>query len=370
MSVKQLQILFNVGKILAITPASFRGKNTTLSEKLYGCFMIIFYTVAVIVSFVYRVPQYKFYIHIKLAIHVILDILLYLFCIQTITSALLKRELWCVLIQNLKITGNGSVNKFNYGLRFFIGNIIFWIMNIYLLSCFTYYFGLEFVKQYSVDTLQVYVQFNRNFLIWVFLKFFKSRYRAINRALLNLKKLVKRNHETSINDTLRRLRYNFVLLENTIHIFNAIFGWTILISTLHGSLQMIIYFDNMLIPTITTTVTLLVANFLILLLYWTGTATIIIICDDVLDEAEQTVVMAYKLQKKMKFRYNLELTKLITVVTNNFPRFSAAGFFVINKSTILKIFDAIVTLLVVVIQFDISESYNFAPNYFVNKTVD
>lgn len=96
---------------------------------------------------------------------------------------------------------------------------------------------------------------------------------------------------------------------------------------------------------------------------------IILTCDSVLHEAEQIQTIAFDLFKNSQ---NRDLIRFIEIVIGNFPEFSAARFFSIDRSTILKILDATITFLIVVIQFQINVGHegqkasidNSTKNYF------
>ncbi|CAH1380501.1 unnamed protein product, partial [Tenebrio molitor] len=256
MSFRLLKYLFKVGKFLAITPSSLTIAKATLKEKIYGSSMIGLYTVALVVSLIYRVPQYSRYIHIKLTIHVILDIMLYTFCVQAIMVALLKRHLWYKLIRNLKITRDNKFPEKNY-------------------------FPAE-----------------------------------------------------------------------TVDIFNDVFGWSILLNILHGSLQMVIYLDDALAGNAAMSLDWMISDVSIILLYCTGTVVTILLCDSVLYETEHILTVTYKLEKYLPDENKEQLHAFINTLTDNFPQFSAARFFVIDKSTILKIFNAVLTFFIIIIQFE------------------
>jgi hypothetical protein len=78
----------------------------------------------------------------------------------------------------------------------------------------------------------------------------------------------------------------------------------------------------------------------------------IFLCDSVTSEVNKILSVAYSLDKHSLGDGRNDLTKFIDVVKDNFPTFSAARFFDINRSTIFGIFDATITFLIVMIQFE------------------
>jgi hypothetical protein len=89
-----------------------------------------------------------------------------------------------------------------------------------------------------------------------------------------------------------------------------------------------------------------------------GTFGNIFLCDRVEQEAEKILAAAHKRTNALSElgeRENEELRQLISVLKDNFPTFSAARFFNINKKTIFVICNAIVTFLIVSIQLDTTQ---------------
>jgi hypothetical protein len=85
-----------------------------------------------------------------------------------------------------------------------------------------------------------------------------------------------------------------------------------------------------------------------------GTVVLIIICDSIMIEAEKILSLSQKLRKKFK-RSGPQVRENLFVFGNsvieNFPKFSAARFFEIKRSIILRILGTITTFLIVMIQF-------------------
>jgi gustatory receptor len=84
-----------------------------------------------------------------------------------------------------------------------------------------------------------------------------------------------------------------------------------------------------------------------------GTTTMIVTCDSIVMEAESILCMSFKLQRcsdgglrrKQKFYLSSR------VVLENFPKFSAARFFNISRTTILSILGSVTTYFIIMIQF-------------------
>jgi gustatory receptor len=84
-----------------------------------------------------------------------------------------------------------------------------------------------------------------------------------------------------------------------------------------------------------------------------GTTTMIVTCDSIVMEAESILSMFLKLQRysdgdlrrKQKFYLGSR------VVLENFPKFSAARFFNISRTTILSILGSVTNYFIIMIQF-------------------
>lgn len=74
-----------------------------------------------------------------------------------------------------------------------------------------------------------------------------------------------------------------------------------------------------------------------------------------IQEASNTMYYGYKMKRIMSKNADnekLELRGFIELVHHNKPKFSAAGFFKIKKSTMFNILGTVTTLLIVMVQFD------------------
>lgn len=83
---------------------------------------------------------------------------------------------------------------------------------------------------------------------------------------------------------------------------------------------------------------------------------IVLTCQQVLKNAASVLRVACNLQ----FCYSAEKRQEIKIFTKTvadfFPKFSAAEFFEINKNLFLKMLGAVTTYLIVVVQFNASDS--------------
>ena len=80
-------------------------------------------------------------------------------------------------------------------------------------------------------------------------------------------------------------------------------------------------------------------------------------CDLISGETEAMLNKSYVLQRNCKnFLEQDRLEQFVKIVTRNFPKFSAARFFTIDRSTILNVLNTVTTFFIIIIQFRISST--------------
>ncbi|RZC41944.1 gustatory receptor [Asbolus verrucosus] len=361
MSFKQLKLVLKVGQLLAITPGYKETENQTFLRKLYAFFMIGLITIGVSVSGVYRYRYYVNFIQMKAVIQILLDSALYILNIYAVLMAVCKRTQWFKLIKNLKKTQNVT-NEKSHLWAFIASNFFYWGMEVHMTYLFTKIMDVEFYKQFAIEYLQMYSQFLIYFLLHVLLKMIISRYRSITNILNDqlglIRKLERRQLRPRYPMTcLRKLKYDICLLKETVDIFNNIFGWPILFSIIFTSLQVLIYLQVIFTRGFKTVETV-VYSFSIIFWHSAWTFIDIFLCDLVTYEVEKIFSVTYSLEKYFiceNKKGSEELQKFIDVLKDNIPSFSAARFFAINRTTIFGIFNAIITFLIVLIQFETNQ---------------
>lgn len=78
----------------------------------------------------------------------------------------------------------------------------------------------------------------------------------------------------------------------------------------------------------------------------------ILLCDLVLEEVKTTVLLAYKIRQFAISKERKEISEFINCVFDNYPQFTAAGFFSINKTTIFHMMGTVTTFFIIIIQFN------------------
>lgn len=81
-------------------------------------------------------------------------------------------------------------------------------------------------------------------------------------------------------------------------------------------------------------------------------------CDSVLIQSDKIVSSSYRLEKYLTDKESCEILQFIEIVKANFPKFSAARFCFIERSTLYKIFETVSTVLIIMIQFNPDLNHN------------
>ncbi|RZC33576.1 7tm 7 domain containing protein, partial [Asbolus verrucosus] len=334
-----LQLVFYVGDFFAITPKSTGRRRS----KLYSLWVLMFFVIGVTISTVYKKPEYMELVHIKFAVAIFMDLTLFVFNCTVVVIGIWKRKQWAILIKFLKMTpaSHGSRLKLPYYTSFLVTHVIFWIVTIYDAYAWSDIMGTEFAKRYSVEIIQSYLLFLYQYLLYVIVKMLLLRYRH----------LVQNFMQRQLS--LKKIEYNFCLLRVIVETFNDIFGWPFLLIIFYTSLQLLSYFDDSFKSGFLYDENeydeMIISNVCFLIMTTGGTIILIWLCDLILQESEKILALAYKLRRFNNVE-KAEVENFIATLVDNFPQFSAARFFLINRSIILNILNILFTCLIFMIQ--------------------
>lgn len=80
---------------------------------------------------------------------------------------------------------------------------------------------------------------------------------------------------------------------------------------------------------------------------------IVMSCDQVTKETERTVGVCYKIQENLSLYTweREEIFKFLTLINSRKPIYSAAGYFVISKSSLFGLLSVTTTYFIILIQF-------------------
>lgn len=246
-----LKPLYNTATVFAIAPAyNFNLKKFTYSTlyKVYSITTAIFY----IGLYVYSLQGSIKYFYDKMYLaEIIVEILLHLTVLTTsllsiFNSAFFKRKIWLEFLKKIQffdiITKHLHTNKEKHFLILELFGQILLIL-VLIQNCFVWIKkqGFELYQYYIVETLEYVYLYIIVVLISNFALVIKYRFETFNRLLLNvfdckriklryipyfkqnfkIMELEKRIFAFSLNET-------FSLLSDLVHLYNEIFGITIL----------------------------------------------------------------------------------------------------------------------------------------------
>jgi hypothetical protein len=204
----------------------------------------------------YRQPYYAQFVYIKAIIQILLDSILYVLNICTILTALWKRPQWYKLTKNLKtVQNNNNIVEKSDRFLFVFYNLIYWGYQIYMTLIFYEIMGVEFLKQFAIEYLQLYGQFIINFTFYVFSKMVLVRYRSLRKSLESQVRLVRKLSSRTIVyslDHLNRIKYDIYLLKESVDIINNLFGWPVLLTIMFSGLQMLVYMQGIVVGAFNT----------------------------------------------------------------------------------------------------------------------
>ncbi|XP_063919322.1 gustatory receptor 68a-like [Zophobas morio] len=357
MSFKLLEVVFQVGKILAMSPWNSETKTVHFPSLPYAFFVTGIYSVGLFISAIYRYPVYVELSSAKFTVQVLLDASLYLINIGTILTAVRKKSEWRKLLLNLKITHHKSSENAQY-LRFVIANLVYVVLSILEGWVYGSLMGLDFVKQYAIEYLQMYSQFILYFLLYVVLKMLLMRYEYITRftSEFGKRRLLTKDYFWY----LQKIKCDICFLRETSDLINNIFGWPFLLIVSFTTLQILQTIQTILVKRRgNVSVTLYSISMIAWHFFWTYGN--ILLCGSIQDEVEKILAVASKMETLFsdnKTKESEQIRLFINVVKENFPNFSAANFFDVNRKTVFQIFNTIVTFLVVMLQFEYSQDPN------------
>lgn len=78
---------------------------------------------------------------------------------------------------------------------------------------------------------------------------------------------------------------------------------------------------------------------------------LIISCDNVIAEARNIVKVCQEIQEDADAAQREEIFNLLTLVKAKWPRYTAAGYFVVNRSSLFALFSVATTYFIILVQF-------------------
>ncbi|XP_044261025.1 uncharacterized protein LOC123009001 [Tribolium madens] len=340
---------FKIGKILALTPTTLHNYSVSLWQRNYTISVFLFFTVGAAAALQFCWAEYLSYVNpIELVLWIVTDVIRYVHNLYIfIFVMILKRKFWFILIANLKKAKfriNQSEYKFLY-CTFIVTYVSFFV----IISCIIYVcFQLDdwytCIRYYFVEFVQIFTQFFYLLFAPIVLKMILLRYQHFKNTL-------------HIQKTWHQIKTDQLRLKQTVDTFCEIFGGTILLNIIYNSSKSLIYLNKLIKNTKSWSsgspilILMKLTQIGIIGLFWGLIFWVIFLCDAIVSENEEIRKKLYKmLHVDPIFYENKQFEKFLKTVLTNGPKFSAARFFSIERSTIFQIMNSIVTFLIVVIQ--------------------
>ncbi|KAJ3652564.1 hypothetical protein Zmor_018517 [Zophobas morio] len=365
MNFRLLRLIMLFGEIFAITPR--RNKVKKIRTKIYSICVITALMVASTISVLYyRQPLYVNFSPIKLVLTISMVLIVNIFnCYTVLAPVYFKRRQYCFLIRMLEQNDNVTLDDLCEKIPFYAGfvapNVIYWGITVYVSYVWTDILGFEYYEQYFVEVIQLYFQFYYSYFLCMFVKVFVGKYKYVNFLLSEQILYMQMRRPTTLERfpiSMRRIENLVCFLKEMNVAFNDVFGWPIILIILYSSILLLNYLDDIFKNSFGYSknqyVGVIISNISVVFLANIGTIALILLCDLVLDEAKTTTLLAYKLRQYALLVEKQEISDFITLMSDNFPQFTAAGFFSVNKTTILNIMGTVTTFFIIIIQFNTS----------------
>ncbi|KAJ3643974.1 hypothetical protein Zmor_026653 [Zophobas morio] len=355
MGFKLLRLICKVGRFVASAPSSVQAKHESTCQKCY----IVLVFIALCFGLLMTIINNNFYlndIQMKMLVSYLTEFNLFAFSVYTILVInFWKRGTWCQLMEHLLVIKkrtqkSATKNKKRpYYLGFVLIHVVYIFAEVYISYSWSIPHGWKsYFKKFNVRLIQLYLQMFQKLLIYAILSTLLVRYKRIN-VLLTSK--ISRNISIVF---LRRNVKTLCRLKKTIDIFVELYGLPIALIVLFTTFEMLNYIlfalyyegnisfaNNIFLAVLRLAPTIV------------GTSTILVMCDSISDESNKIRSLMYEIScmaENLTTKEEQELFELIEYVEENVPIFSAAGYFIIGKATILNIAATVVNFLIVVLQ--------------------
>ncbi|KAJ3653140.1 hypothetical protein Zmor_019049 [Zophobas morio] len=339
-----ITLLFNFGKILALVPSY--NYPVTFTQKLYTLIFVTFNFVATVMLSIDR-NGYKLY-YAKAVVFFLTDVNLLIFvCYSRVSLVLWNKKKWEILINNLYIMISSMENRkvIRYAkiciLKLFVEIVVLFAIYMFWFG----YFGPHFITQYNIHYFNYYLLYSYNTFVSFILYTILVQYKYVSAFL----------DQPGCSTLIQKIEQNLYFLKDTTNAVNDTFEWptTMVISyTVLYILNNLDYiFINSSIQNDNQLKEKILADFALVLLTVIGTFLVVLWSDLISKEAEDLLDKSYILQRSCKNLAEKErFQELSKTIKHNFPRFSAARFFSVNRATILSILGTVTTFFIVLIQ--------------------
>ncbi|CAH1380596.1 unnamed protein product, partial [Tenebrio molitor] len=309
-------------------------------------------------------PLYVYFTEIKLVVSVSMVIIVdILNCYTVLAPVFCKRRQYWSFMTKLhdynQVSLGSCCERIPLYVRFLLPNATYWVVSLYAAYVWTDILGFAYYEEYFVEVIQLYFQFYYNYFLCIIVKIFLGKYKYVNSLLSEQLNYVKAARPISTERflvSLERIENIVCFLKELNLIFNDLCGWPIMLIILYSSLLNLNYLDDIFKNSFgydqRQFIGVIISNISVVLITNTGTVSLILLCDSVLEEAKVTVLLSYKLRQYTLPKEKQEMSDFVKVLLDNFPEFTAAGFFSITKTTIFHMISTVTTFFIIIIQFN------------------
>jgi hypothetical protein len=378
MDTKIIDVIFGYGRILGLTPHSDRlCEKTTRLQKFYS--FLIFTLLASLLNFYFfglvldnTRPLSTQYILIVLLILTYVTHDFYVLIIVNFS----KCAKWYQMVQCLKRVPCHKNRFTSYHLQFVMSQIVGFSLTIVGICICSFFFTITYAFGILINCIEINLQLFYVVLRCIILEMLLCRYQHQKYLVL---KAGSQAHSHKLFKILTKIKHNLFLMNNAIDLFNDIFGWTTLLNIFLGSVRTLLHMDktitkdtsvylsnnpasiwNMLYQ---TTLLLIIwvrnnffENILLTVFFQSGVIANVLLCDSVVQKHVQLLVLVTQLETNYQGvpSANEQLNSLLNTIAHLRPKFEAARFFSVDKTTLFTVSYSIVTFLLVLIQFKLN----------------
>jgi gustatory receptor len=355
MSFALLRSLLKLGHVLSITPPSFAPLKIPIFVKTYPFLIISFIAYSTVQALINKKFYFK-YTSFRVVASLLGDLILFLFSSTTVLSVpFCKTKQWECLLKNIdtfntnkKLTLNKIPLVCFIAINLFVVVVLIYVIGTWHQGVFVWFL----YEQYGAALLQLYSLIIYNIFLWEIINVFRAEYKYLNHAVSVL--LVPSN-QVNIKPSWVMIECRVFLVKESVDLFNDIFGWPVTLNILFAVLQIISCLDHSydlsLRPDNNQSLKGVAVEITIAFVIFSLATIFILFCDSVVKEADKMLSVSRKMMMHFDGPDGNSVQTFTVFLVRHFPRFSAAQFFNITRSTVLGIVACVVNLLIVMVQF-------------------
>jgi hypothetical protein len=242
MDLKLIELVFKFGNVFALTPSSIADRKPTNFQHFHTFLVVALYLVAYCATVYNTWPIFRMLTGTQFVLAVLSSVAACTHDLYTIlTLRVYQRDQLFKLVDNLKLVSRiGNATK-SYYVIFLVSQVA-----VFLFGTFGIYIHLGFFNFTSFilkvfSTVQLYFEVFVGVFRCILLDMVLSRYQHQNRALLVLTS--RKQLPKNLSQDVKRIKYNFYVLNYTVDSFNKTFGVPVLSNIFCGVCSALITLD-------------------------------------------------------------------------------------------------------------------------------